>query len=330
MSEVSEAERGIEPRIDLDAEKENRVVSKVDFSNEVADVWMERISFGQYASVNLARIAAKSQFRVAPKHEGSEEVSPTLSFIIAFSGQAQVTLAPIGDLLINAEQGFLTDFSRGQSEFIVEPGTPFQTLGGTLEIAKIEALFEGSLVNRVLGGVQLQRGILKSFPVTPQMRRVVRESLAMPLHGIPRELYLEGAVLQLFALIFQSQLVLEAKPESLDITESAVIKKVELAGQALAEGLSDPPTLLQLSEMTGLSARRLSEGFKVRYGQSLVDYLLGCRMQSACEILRTDPDRPIKQLASEVGYNHVSNFTRAFKNSFGYTPRAYAKQSSGG
>ncbi|HKK19249.1 MAG TPA: helix-turn-helix domain-containing protein [Opitutales bacterium] len=314
----------------MDAERENRVASRVEFSNEVADVRMERISFGQYASVNMAQIDAKSEFRVAPKHEGSEEASPTLTFIIAVSGRAQVKLPPIGNLLIDPAHGFLTDFSRGQSEFIIEPGSPFQTFGGTLEIAKIEALFEASQVNQLLGNMQLQPGILQSLPVTPQMRRVVRDSLAMPLHGIPRELYLEGAVLQLFALIFQGQLDLGTKSESVDITESAVIRKVDLAGQALADGLSDPPTLLQLSEMTGLGARRLSEAFKMRYGQSLVDYLLDCRMQSAREILRTDPDRPIKQLASEVGYNHVSNFTRAFKKSFGHAPRAFAKQSSGG
>lgn len=326
MMKEGNERHGIEPPINHDAEKDRSVVSRVELTNEAVDLSMERISFGQYASVNIARVHAREDFRIAPKHAGSEAIGPTLSFLAPVNGEAHGSLPPIGDFVIHRSQGFLTDFSRGQSEFIVKGGQSFESLGGTLEVAKIEALFEGSVLDQALGNIRLKRGVLQTFPITRAMRGIIRESLSVPLQGMPRELFLEGSVLQLFALIFDAQL--DAGPAApMALAGSPDFEeKIQMAARILTDELSHPPTLLQLSELTGWSARKLSEGFRQKFDQSLVEFLLEKRMARASEVLREDPSYPLRDLAAEVGYNHVSNFNRAFKSYFGTTPKGFTQR----
>jgi AraC-like DNA-binding protein len=298
----------------------------VEVANEEVDLQMERISFGQYASVNIARVHAREDFRIAPKHESSGAMSPTLSFLVAVSGEARGSLPPIGEFVINRRQGFLTDFSKGQCEFIVKAGASLETFGGTLEVAKIEALFEGAMLNRALGDIRLKRGVLQTFPITQAMRRIIRESLSIPLQGMPRELFLEGSVLQIFALIFDAQLEPERLPPHALPSGPDFEEKIRRVARILTDELSHPPTLLQLSELTGWSARKLSEGFRRKFDQSIVEFLLDKRMERASKVLMSDSSYPLRELAAEVGYNHVSNFNRAFKSYFGTTPKGFARQ----
>ena len=51
-------------------------------------------------------------------------------------------------------------------------------------------------------------------------------------------------------------------------------------------------------------------------------------MMKAAEML-TSTDMPMKQIAFEVGYNHTSNFSIAFKRRFGMTPGQVRAQGKG-
>lgn len=68
----------------------------------------------------------------------------------------------------------------------------------------------------------------------------------------------------------------------------------------------------------------LTRKFKKIYGKSIGSYLLERRMEKAKELLE-DSELGVSCVASEVGYDNFSYFSRLFKKKTGYAPKDYRK-----
>lgn len=68
----------------------------------------------------------------------------------------------------------------------------------------------------------------------------------------------------------------------------------------------------------------LTRKFKKIYGKSIGSYLLEKRMDKAKELLE-DSGLGVSSVASEVGYDNFSYFSRLFKKKTGYAPKDYRK-----
>lgn len=71
-----------------------------------------------------------------------------------------------------------------------------------------------------------------------------------------------------------------------------------------------------------LSGSRLQHLFKQRTGLGLGQVLTEQRMQQATDLL-VHTNMSIKEIASVLGYEHASSFTRAFERRFRQAPRCY-------
>jgi len=71
-----------------------------------------------------------------------------------------------------------------------------------------------------------------------------------------------------------------------------------------------------------LSNAHLQRLFKHATGTALGQVLTEKRLQKAAQLL-VKTNLSIKQIASAVGYEHTSSFTRAFERRFEYSPRSY-------
>lgn len=311
--------------VDCQKEDERQGETKVEINQEDVRLRLERFAFGQYASVDMAYIDTAAPFKLVPTDTSHGRSEHTISFQIALTGRACGSLPGLGEFTLDPQWGLLTDFSEGNAEFIIDPGEPARTLGGALDVGQIRDLFSGDGYDAELEQITRRRGTLKSFLTTPAMRQTVCSALATPLIGPLRRLYLEGTVLQLFALIFQNELHEPTIGGPVETNALANRKGVELASDLLVKDLSNPPTLLELSRTTGMSARNLSNEFRKVYDESIIGFLTSKRLQAAQDLIQDRPDYPLKCLANDVGYNHVSNFTTAFKRKFGITPAAFAK-----
>jgi len=307
--------------VDQEQETQERAPTNIEFKQEGLHVQVERIPLGEYAAVLTSYVDTKETYTMAPNHVAPADDSTTLSFIIATSGRAMGKLPDRDEFLLDPSWGMITDFTEGASEFVIDPGEPMQIFGGTLSMKQVMTLFHGDHLLDEIEKFLPSKNMVRSFEVTSTMRSLITEALAAPLRGAPRRLYLEGVMLQLFALIFQTRL-----SEAVKKSSQGNYGAIKAAAKMVEQNLALPPKLLELSESTGLSARKIREGFKEVYGMTLVDFLLEKRMDSARNLIRSQPDYPLKTLASQVGYNHVSNFTRAFKSHFGTTPAAFAKE----
>lgn len=96
---------------------------------------------------------------------------------------------------------------------------------------------------------------------------------------------------------------------------AAALMRVE---QGYAENLR----LGNVATACHMSASHLSRTFKKEHGTSFRLYLLGYRLERACEFLAR-AQTSVKQAALATGFNDCSYFDRVFRRRYGMTPRDY-------
>jgi AraC-like DNA-binding protein len=84
-------------------------------------------------------------------------------------------------------------------------------------------------------------------------------------------------------------------------------------------------SIAELADKLGTSRSVLAERFTRLLGEPPLTYLARWRLQLAARLLRTS-QKPIVQIAADVGYESQAAFNRAFKREFGAPPAKYRKQ----
>ena len=96
---------------------------------------------------------------------------------------------------------------REHTADIVSPNTHVRSLGGTLSLERLESLFADNMPSsfqRMLS----QRGkqsILYPFRISRELRTLAANAVSCKLMGSLRRMYIEGLVIQIFALIFHDE-----------------------------------------------------------------------------------------------------------------------------
>jgi len=99
----------------------------------------------------------------------------------------------------------------------------------------------------------------------------------------------------------------------------------DIAVGYIKEHLSDDLSVKAVANAAFVSTDHLSRVFKKKFGMTVTDYILDCRMKLAGELLKK-PDLRITMVSTSVGFNNYSYFTEQFKKYFGLTPRDYQKR----
>ena len=96
-------------------------------------------------------------------------------------------------------------------------------------------------------------------------------------------------------------------------------RKLSQARAILEASIEDPPPIKQLATLVGLNRRKLTEGFKKVFNETVASYSLELRMRRGHQLL-TDSDLSVAAIAEVCGYEHPENFTLAFRRRFGCSP----------
>jgi AraC-like DNA-binding protein len=84
-------------------------------------------------------------------------------------------------------------------------------------------------------------------------------------------------------------------------------------------------TVAAVSTAVGISERSLRRQFGAATGMTWRQYVLQSRLLRAMALL-TEPSRTVIDVATEVGFDSVSAFTRAFGRLTSETPSAYRRR----
>lgn len=78
-----------------------------------------------------------------------------------------------------------------------------------------------------------------------------------------------------------------------------------------------------LADKLNISAAYFGKQFTEFTGCKTLEYILKVRMEKAKNLLLSEPDKDIAQIAEAVGYNNSTYFTTAFKKYYGVTPSRF-------
>lgn len=124
--------------------------------------------------------------------------------------------------------------------------------------------------------------------------------------------------------------ILATKDYGMGYPENERVVQIVLdARMYLETHLSEKVTISSLSRMLSVSPTYLKAAFRRIYGISIHHCLMDLRMQRAGELIRCT-DRAIYQIAQEVGYEGMSQFSTVFKKHYGVTPGQFKKMSKTG
>ncbi len=157
--------------------------------------------------------------------------------------------------------------------------------------------------------------------ITPPIAVVLSQLMNYNVHPSIMDLYVKGKVYELIALYFNKtdNLALEQCPFLVDEEN---VKRIRKAKDIILQRMTEPPTLPELAEEIGLSLRKLKEGFKQIYGDSVYSFLFDYKMEYARKMLESNQYN-VNEVGLKVGYSTSSHFIAAFKKKYGTTPKKY-------
>ncbi len=194
-----------------------------------------------------------------------------------------------------------------------------------ISIKKFHSLFsEDANYVTFLSDENKDKKYYKDGKISPSIAVVLNQMLNFNLNPSIKNLYFKGKVYELLSLFFNrnKDADIEQCPFLVDEVNVAKLKK---AKEIIIANMVEPPTLKELSELIGLSLKKLKEGFKQIYGDTVYGFLFDYKMEVARKLLESG-NYNVNEVGLKVGYSTSSHFISAFKKKFGTTPKKYIQQ----
>lgn len=196
-----------------------------------------------------------------------------------------------------------------------------------ISIKKFHSLFsEDANYVTFLSDDNRDKKYYKDGRISPSMAVVLNQLINFNLNSSVKHLYTKGKAYELLSLFFNrsEDANIEQCPFLVDEVNVAKLKK---AKDIIIANMAEPPTLKELSETIDLSLKKLKEGFKQIYGDSVYSFLFDYKMEVARKLLESG-DYNVNEVGLKVGYSTASHFIAAFKKKFGTTPKKYITESN--
>lgn len=84
-------------------------------------------------------------------------------------------------------------------------------------------------------------------------------------------------------------------------------------------------SLKRLAEELNLSKYYASHVFKEVTGFTVMEYVMGCRLNQVKYLMEMEPDQSLSEVSRAAGFESVAHFSRYFKEKVGITPSQYRK-----
>ncbi len=176
---------------------------------------------------------------------------------------------------------------------------------------------ESELMDRFLNKIHLGKsGVLAGdgIAIHTELVNTILDIRNCKFEGLTRRIYLESKVYELIALLYEG-VNMQARIR----LNKSDIDKIYQAAHIIKEHLGDPLTIPELARRVGINQTKLKEGFKEVFDNTIFGYLQELRMNEARNYL-LNTRLSIQQIGKLVGYQHMSNFSAAFKKINGISP----------
>ena len=202
----------------------------------------------------------------------------------------------------------------------IHPKTTLVSL--LISIEKFHALFsKESGYIPFLSNENSNRKFYDATPIKPTVLIVLQQIINSNTNSSLRELYVKGKIYELLSLHFQKEENTTGEYCPFLVDEENVLK-IRQAKEIIISRMSEPPTLQELATEVGLNLKKLKEGFKQIYGDTVYSFLFDYKMEHARKLLESKKHN-VNEVGLQIGYSTSSHFIAAFKKKFGITPKKY-------
>ncbi len=157
--------------------------------------------------------------------------------------------------------------------------------------------------------------------IKPTTLIVLQQIVNSSINSSIKNLYLKGKIYELLSLHFQGDDSNLAEYCPFLVDEQNV-QKIRKAKDIVIANMAEPPSLQELANEIGLNIKKLKEGFKQIYGDTVYSFLFDYKMEHARRLLESN-QLNVNEVGLKVGYSTASHFITAFKKKFGITPKKY-------
>ena len=181
-------------------------------------------------------------------------------------------------------------------------------------------------------GVDTNSGLLRKYlsmkasritmePIDIEYKKLIQETITLVTGEEQfKQIAVQNRVMLLIERFFM-RLAVKMQDAKLEIRLSREdINRVMEVEALLTQDVFKPsPFISELAKMVHISETKLKNDFKSVYGIPIYQYFQKARMSAAKEVLQTGK-YSIKQVAQEMGYVNLTNFSIAFRKEFGMLP----------
>ena len=173
-------------------------------------------------------------------------------------------------------------------------------------------IFDYEILRPYMGNVGLAEPVLKGDYNIPEVYRRMRDILLKkePFYGAEAT----AEIMRLMSRIFRGETVVPREAE--DETEHRFISLLEHAADNFRFF-----TFADAVAYMGMSDSYFSRYFKGATGITFSQYLNYLRVEHAVEMLQTEKDASMTEIADRCGFGTIRSFNRVFRATTGYSPR---------
>lgn len=191
-----------------------------------------------------------------------------------------------------------------------------------ISITKFHSLFSSD-ANHIsfLSTENSSKKYYDNLPFASSIAVVLSQILQARVHDSMKSLYFKGKIYELLSLYFNKNddPSIEQCPFLIDEEN---VQKIRNAKDIILARMTHPPSLEELALEIGLPLKKLKQGFKQVYGDTVFAYLLEHKMQEARRMLDSQKYN-VNEVGLKLGYSTASHFITAFKKKYGTTPKKY-------
>lgn len=306
---------------------EARVAIAPDGVTEVSgDGWRgryERMTFGPGFHMHLGRLDVKTPFEQPVA--GADGGPAVISVYVPITGTARLEMLDWPEIALEPGRAILFTAKERRSVFRRLAPQTFRFFSVALVPALMVELLDRRIPEALAPLIEAggRQTVVKERTLSAATRTLI-EALGEPGEGgALQRLHREAVAIRLLTEMVEAELAEEeAEAPALSIAEESAVRA---AHDSLLADLRDAPSAASLALAAGVPLRRFLRAFEAMHGGSPAQVLRRARLAEGRRLIEAG-GLPLKAIAWQVGYQHVSNFTAAFAEQYGAPPRRFARQ----
>lgn len=180
----------------------------------------------------------------------------------------------------------------------------------------------GYLVQTIIDSTRLGNRKGSSLGIiNPLVSSIIHQILTRDGKSPVDSLFLKSKILELLAR--EVELLTQKKCKETLLQPDDIVK-LEKAKSIMAEQMTTPPSIAELSRNVGLNEKKIKQGFKELFGTTVYGFLRDYRIEQA-KVMFDSAHTSVSDVACAVGYSNIGYFSKLFKHYHGIRPGEYLR-----